>query len=166
MLTLASSTQIQRKDRRNSRGFTLLEVLTVLFIVGLAAALVAPNFPVLLDRIVSANQRENVVRALNTLPYQALATNQNYVLLSIGEDLSSSAPGALDELEIFAGTSFRTHDISRATIPLPEGWSLTVSAPIFYRMSGFCSGGSIELNTGISAASYELSAPLCQLDVQ
>lgn len=145
-----------------SRGFTLLEVLTVLFIIGLIAAFVAPNFPVLVDRIVNANERDTLIRSLNTLPYRALEANQDLVLLS-SDSIRADRSEITDGEDIFKGTSFRAHDIARAEISLPAGWSLSVDTPIFYRVSGFCAGGTLKLNTGLSSTSYKLAPPLCQL---
>jgi prepilin-type N-terminal cleavage/methylation domain-containing protein len=163
MPMLACLTPRPHKDTRSARGFTLLEVLTVLFIVGLVGAVVLPNFPVLLDGISSANKRDDVVRSINTLSYRALATNQNYVLAGTYES-QNSISDEIANLDIFTNTSFRAHDITHVQIALPEGWKMHVSVPIFYRASGFCSGGSIELDTGLTTTSYTLTAPSCQLE--
>ena len=165
MPMLASSTPPPLEGAPSSRGFTLLEVLTVLFIVGLVGALVFPNFPVLIDRIVNANERDSVIRSLNTLSYEAFARNQDYVLTGTYNDRTSGAAD-FEEAAIFSGTSFRSHGISPAQIILPDGWTLSVKKPIFYRASGFCSGGSVQLNTGIVTTEYVLSAPTCQLEGQ
>ena len=160
---LAFSTPKPSKRLTSALGFTLLEVLTVLFILGLVTAFVVPNFPVLMDRIMNANQRDTIVRTINTLPYNAYSENQDFVLLSIDGNQQNRSKG-IDDTDVYAGTSFRTHNIQLARLSLPEGWTLRVDSPIFYRMSGFCGGGTIELNTGLSVTSYELAPPLCQLE--
>jgi len=160
---LAFSILKPSKHLNSTLGFTLLEVLTVLFILGLVTAFVVPNFPVLMDRILNANQRDTIVRTLNTLPYSALSENQDFVLLSI-DGTQQNRMENIEDTDVYAGTSFRTHNIEQARLALPEGWTLRVDSPIFYRMSGFCGGGTIELNTGLSVTSYELTPPLCQLE--
>ena len=66
-------------------GFSLLEMLVVVFIIGLAAAVVLPNLPRLFDRVAFANERDSLFRSINTLPFQAYSTNQDYVLMATNQ---------------------------------------------------------------------------------
>jgi prepilin-type N-terminal cleavage/methylation domain-containing protein len=148
-------------------GFSLLEMLVVVFIIGLAAAVVLPNLPRLFDRVAFANERDSLFRSINTLPFQAYSTNQDYVLMAtnqtkvdnLTEDLNQHIDvNSLDGLHPFRGTM-----LFPAKIDIPLGWDFEVPAPILYRASGFCSGGLITISTGSIKLELNLKPPYCQI---
>jgi prepilin-type N-terminal cleavage/methylation domain-containing protein len=159
------------------RGFTLLEVLVVLLLVGLAAGVVVPRLPLVQERLDYALKRETFEQQFATLSYQAFKDNQDFTLL-----------GTYDERGLVAGSrkapepgetidpSLRIRalvgperevppPIVPATIapPLPDGWRLIVPQPIHFRGSGYCTGGTAELEIGYARYSYVLKAPRCEL---
>lgn len=168
-----SGSWILKPSNQNTapNGFSLLEVLVVVFIIGLAASLVMPNFPVLFDRLVYANQRDTLLREINTLPYSAFSSNQDLVLA--GGTLESSAGQTengggdtnaainIDDLELVG--SYRASNIRQATLDIPKGWTIRVSQPIIYRASGFCTGGTIDIFAGALSYEYDLAPPYCQV---
>lgn len=155
-----------------SNGFSLLEVLVVVFIIGLAASLVMPNFPLLFDRLVYANQRDTLLREINTLPYSAFSSNQDLVLVSgtleartsQAENVKSDTRVAIntDDLELVG--SYRASNIRPIELDIPNGWSIRVSQPIIYRASGFCTGGTIDIFAGRLSYEYDLAPPYCQVN--
>jgi general secretion pathway protein G len=151
-------------------GFTLLEVLVVVFIMGLTASVIAPNFPGLFDRLRFANQKETLFRQINTLPYSAYGASQDLVL---GDDLSLSAAishddrkykQSLDLADLDIETPFRAASLKQAELDIPDGWEIRIPQPIFYRASGFCTGGQIQIFVGSMAYEFGLSPPYCQIN--
>src|SRR5262249_49799235 len=52
------------------------------------------------------------------------------------------------------------------TLPLPPGWRLTVTTPIQYRASGYCTGGTAELEIGTQQYTYLIKPPLCEVALE
>jgi prepilin-type N-terminal cleavage/methylation domain-containing protein len=155
-----------------SNGFSLLEVLVVVFIIGLAASLVMPNFPLLFDRLVYANQRDTLLRDINTLPYSAFSSNQDLALAAGTLESTASPTGDehsdaniainVDDLELEG--SYRASNIRPVKLDIPKGWTMRVSQPIIYRASGFCTGGTVEISAGALRYEYDLAPPYCQVN--
>jgi prepilin-type N-terminal cleavage/methylation domain-containing protein len=160
-------TQHLKQKHGSDRGFTLLEILTVLLIVGLSVGLVAPNLPGVLDRVSFALERDTLIRELNTLPYKAAGANLDFVL--VGEFAYSNptnTESALDEFvdveELDISVPYRSGGIRMATLSVPQDWSVYVPEPIFFRSSGFCTGGSVIVNVGQFEYALSAQAPYCQ----
>lgn len=153
-------------------GFSLLEMLTVLFIIGAAAALVTPNLPLLFDRLTFAAERDNLIREINSLPYKALGANQDLVLSeSVLSEKSerqrtSLTPPDEDLRELQKLSPYPTPYLAPAALPVPDGWKVNIPNPIYYRASGFCSGGKVILAAGLLRYELDLRAPYCQVSGQ
>lgn len=120
--------------KKPSRGFTLLELLVVITLIGLIAGIVAPRFINLGDKLSLKNQRLEVRQKVNGMPLLALRR----------------------------GTALRI-DAKGAPLALPEGWRVTAITPVIYQSNGSCLGGEIEVWQGDHRqASIVLPAPLCQ----
>lgn len=159
----------RNNSRKCSRGFSLLEVLVVVFIIGLASALIMPNFPQLFDRLKYANERDSLLREINTLAYAAYEANQDMVLTEEAlplvangvEDVDTVARISAENLEM--NGNYRTTNIVPVILNIPEGWSVLIPLPIVYRASGFCTGGEITILAGQLRYEYELTSPYCQI---
>jgi type II secretory pathway pseudopilin PulG len=171
--------QPRLRDRalRFSSGFTLLEMLVIIFIVGVVSAVALPRLPLMADSLDFALKRQSFEQELSGLAYRAYTDKQDFVLAgyydSTGRDsdqeVLGSAQGAIR-------ADLRTRPVSgqsRELLPpviivadiapsLPEGWELVVSEPIFFHGSGYCSGGGAELFVGRQRYSYVLAAPSCK----
>lgn len=164
--------QLPHSKTVSSSGFSLLEMLTVLFIIGTAAALVTPNLPIMLDRISFATERDSLIREINGLPYRALEKNQDLVLAEefmVKTGASSRADTRDRDIrlgDIKVQTSHRFSALDAVEVDLPEGWRLTIPDPIFYRASGFCSGGALRLIVGSLRYDFDLLPPYCQIREQ
>lgn len=152
-------------------GFSLLEMLTVLFIIGAAAALVTPNLPLLLDRLSFAGKRDSLIRDINSLPYDALRYSQDLVLSEASQRTLGATDGfssdRADRLETRAGQPQSAPPTARlAELTLPDGWKVRIAEPILYRASGFCTGGNISIEVGRLTYDFQLVAPYCQISEQ
>ena len=116
------------------RAFTLLELLVVLSLIGLIAAVIAPRFSDLGGKIAFRNTLIEVRQRINGLPLLALrGASQLYI------------------------------DDQGAPVMLPEGWRVTANPPVVYQSNGSCLGGRVEIWQGeIKYASVRLNPPFCQ----
>jgi prepilin-type N-terminal cleavage/methylation domain-containing protein len=167
-LRIASS---PRRSCAGKRGFTLLELLVVLTIIGLMTAVALPQFQVLADRVQFTLNRESFEQTLNSLPYEAQRRRQDLIIgkpeqrddLSVATSvaLGASETGIAEVLQ-FEGPVTAV----AAQLPLPEGWVVTATKPIIYRLTGFCSGGRLELRAGAVTYDYQLEPPRCVPELQ
>ncbi|MCA2998434.1 MAG: prepilin-type N-terminal cleavage/methylation domain-containing protein [Rhodocyclaceae bacterium] len=119
------------------RGFTLLEMLVVLALIGVMAGIALPNFSRFLESFSVRNQWAGVERELADLPYQVFV---------------SGSPFQLD-----SGSA------EKRLTTLPEGWRVEVANPILYRFSGWCEGGRLTVvSAGGERRNYQLAAPTCR----
>ena len=106
-------------------GFTLLEILFVIFIVGLMTALVAPRLGVNLDHFEALSQRKWLEDQITQLPRRVRYAGRALELpKDLGRtDLGDGAP----------------------VLELPAGWQLVVAPPLRISPSGACSASVLEL---------------------
>jgi prepilin-type N-terminal cleavage/methylation domain-containing protein len=153
------------------RGYTLLEILVVLVLVGLLTTLTLPQFSTILDRIDFSLKRESLEQELDGLAYKALKEGQPLVLFGqyprhndFRQAQTETIPS--DELDLTSEVLEMYKPISPimaadADVKIPQNWNLTVNKSIIYQTSGFCSGGTITLKVGETEYDYTLSAPTC-----
>ncbi|MEM0952932.1 MAG: prepilin-type N-terminal cleavage/methylation domain-containing protein [Pseudomonadota bacterium] len=131
---------IPRTPRNTTQGFTLLEILLVLVIVGLAGTVVVPRVSVIYDNLVLRSEREALLRDIRALPLQARAAGRSVVAAS---DDSASSLGHI--------------------IDVPEHWAVEFSESLRYQANGFCTGGAVLLLHDSGAVwRYGLAAPYCE----
>ncbi|MFZ1643037.1 MAG: prepilin-type N-terminal cleavage/methylation domain-containing protein [Candidatus Contendobacter sp.] len=119
------------------RGYTLLELLIVLALLGLLTALAIPRFAALYQGMSAAYQRDEALRQIAGLGYRAFAQGREWVLTEL--------------------------PATDAALPSwPEGWSLRAEPPVHYYRNGACSGGRIELTHPGGVERFALAPPLCQ----
>ncbi len=120
------------------RGFTLLELLLVLLILGLMTALSLPRLLTLSERLQVAHQKDDVLSQINRLGFQAYRAGRSFTLTQYPSPALNSF------------------------LNLPADWSLTTQAPIQYRANGICEGGTIFLHYQQYNFPFQLQAPFCQ----
>ncbi len=170
-----NATAARRGRQQPVRGFTLLEMLVVLVILGLTAGVVVPQMSTMGASFDFALKRESFEQTLNGLAYQAFRDNQDLILLGDYTEagrVEGSEPKRDPGSSLAAGmrtlpssSESREHlpplNPAYAKLPLPPGWRATVTNPVYFRASGFCGGGAITLDIGRAEYSYALSAPQC-----
>ena len=122
-----------------ARGFTLLELLIVLALVGVAAAVVVPGLARTYDAIVASGERADVVRALERLPLDAAAASRPL-------RLDPREPGALAE-----------------RLALPEGWTVRLLDALEIERSGYCHPARVAVTHRDATETWRLASPACEV---
>lgn len=162
---------------RSSRGFTLLEILIVLVIMSMTSAIVFPRLGTMASSYEFATQRDMLEQTLNGLGYEAVRDNTDMILFGtytetgrderkqqrrggFGETLK---PG-LQTRSLLPNSREHLPPVNAipAKIPLPAGWELVAESPIYFKGSGYCTGGRISVAVGSVDYAYEMKPPLCR----
>jgi general secretion pathway protein G len=109
------------KTNRHGAGYTLLELLVVVSIIGLMAGLALPRLSGMYDSLKWAGQRDEVFRRIGNLGYEAYMAARDF---------------ELDRYPPEKGEGLLT---------LPEGWKIETEAPVRYGQDGVCFGGVLYL---------------------
>lgn len=124
-------------------GFTLLEVLVVLVIIGLLASISLPRLSSLFASVENSGQRRSIQDQIEGLGYQAYATGKPILLES-----SVAEKGVKTSYPLI----------------LPTGWGINVVKPVRYSPQGVCSGGRLTIvDPSGGAEAFSLAAPQCKL---
>lgn len=118
------------------RGFTLLEMVVVLSILGLATAIAAPATLRGIETWQRRGEIESVLDQVRSLPARARAQ---------GRDM------AIDDASLAAGVAVR----------VGEGWTASTDTPWKVRHNGVCGGGLIRLENNGRTTTIEALAPFC-----
>ena len=128
-------------SQRADKGFTLIELVVALAIIGLGLSFVLPRMMEWVDRLAFSTRQQQFEDALAKLGSRARHSGRSVVLRS---------------------TDLAAHTNEPSPIELPSSWSLTVEPPIAYRYDGVCTGGKVRLSFPAGERSYRLQSPYCR----
>ncbi len=162
---------------RGGRGFTLLEILIVLALVGLMTAFSLPQISVMQDRIAFSLSRDTFEAELSGLSYAAFKQGRPLILAGAYPRSDQQARSVIEEWESNQAREapFLEEGQLRALLPanaleasphLPEKWRMTVEKPIVFQSSGYCGGGAVSVTIGEVRYAYDLRAPVCQAQLR
>lgn len=124
-------------------GFTLLEMLVVMTLVGLLAATVTPRLYKTMERRQVAAERQLLIASIERLGYRSYLDGQSRQLTGSSTDNAADYP-----------------------IQLPDGWQLETAKPVEFFSTGICGGGTISLiEPDGSSQRYLLKPPTCKLSL-
>ena len=124
------------------RGFSLIEILVTLAILGLAIAVTAPTIGGIYDAVRFRSTAETIASSVSSMKIDAAISNRPLVF---PRDYGAPSPAA----------HIAAHE------PIPEGWRLG-GDEIAFLPAGVCSGGMIEIaDDSGRIARYRLSPPSC-----
>jgi prepilin-type N-terminal cleavage/methylation domain-containing protein len=126
-----------RPPHARASGFTLLELLVVLALVSMLAAMVAPRLQRTYEAIARSGDRAETLRQLESLPLRARAEGRAI-------DAAAGDPAGLAPY-----------------LDLPEGWSVRPLDPLRIESTGFCHPARIRVDGGGGSETWSLSAPDC-----
>ena len=142
-----------RKGVRSLRGgFTLLELLVVLAVVGLATALAMPNLQRLYAAATRASEQDYVLDQIAGLGREAMLNGRAYVVFGNAPPPDPAGAARYAEYETYV-------------MDVPEGWRLALDRPLVVLANGVCLGGALTLSHAQSTAvRLELAPPYCRVD--
>ena len=154
------------------RGFTLLELLVVLALVGLVAAIAFPNLERMAASVTRATERDHILDQFAGLGRRALHRGRNYVIFGTGVT-AEAASGVLTGAET-SGDGLADTPVAAALlrdgyelypIEVPEGWEIRLDPPLLVRANGVCLGSVLTLrHRDTEEGEVELEAPWCRVD--
>jgi general secretion pathway protein G len=138
--------------KRPGRGFSLLELLVVLVILGGITGLAMPNLVRLYESVTTAVERDSILDQLSNMGRIALLNQQAYLL---DDSRFSSDSDQEDNI---------TADYPPYALELPPGWDIELEKPIIVRANGVCMGGTVSLlYDGEQRFETELQPPYCHV---
>ena len=123
-------------------GFTLLEMIVVLAVLGLATALVGPSAIRGIDSWRRQAELDSLLDQIRALPGNARASGKPIV---ISDDALKAAPGPLR---------------------VASDWTLHVPAPWKINANGVCHGGEVVIGNMYSTRTIKVGSPFCDPSLQ
>jgi general secretion pathway protein G len=135
-------------------GYTILELLVVIFLISLLAGLVVPRLTSMYDSIQQAYEREEVLARLGGLSYLAFQQSRDFELVSYPVETS-------DKNQTNTSAFTEKNPSSPAPLELPAGWQVRTEQPIHFFANGVCEGGMVYVLRQQQQFRVQLVPPFC-----
>ncbi|MGN6113639.1 MAG: prepilin-type N-terminal cleavage/methylation domain-containing protein [Luteimonas sp.] len=136
----SASPQRSPDRRRGAGGFTLLELVVVLALLGLATALVAPQGFRMIETWRRATDVDTALGALAALGARAHDSGKA-LRYPAGPIAADALPG------------------------IPDGWTVVLDAPLEARANGACNATTGELRSGRYVRRFAVQSPYCRIEL-
>ncbi len=148
----------RRINRLSAPGYTLLELLIVLAIIGLMVGMATPAFLQMLDQQRRFTTIQEIEQGLSLLAIDARAAGRDTVYRAgKAGQADESAPNWLSPL---------ADPVVAPPFPAPRGWSVEFEKDLWIRSDGVCSGGQVLVRQGNEKPRrYNLAAPFCNPEI-
>ena len=134
--------------RKRSDGFTLLELIVVLVILGVVGALALPNLQNLYASVTRRADRDIALDQIARLGAEALLSGRGFVVRPSASSKEEDAPSA--------GYVERELD-------LPADWGFELDRPLRVQPNGVCLGASLTLvDPRGRRTEHDLEPPFCR----
>lgn len=136
----------RRADRSRANGFTLIEMMAVMVIIGLMSAVVLPSFQRWFDGLDGRVQSTELAARLQRLIARAALLGQTF-------DVTR------------ASASEKMAD-GQTVLTVPEGWQIAESETLRINGSGVCSPGRLKFETPRGPVVLSVAAGGCDVTIQ
>ena len=138
---------------RGAGGFTLLELVVVLALVGLVTVLTMPNLVRLYEGFTKRAEQGRILNQIAGLGREAMLRERAYAVYGTRSDPAREQSGG------------QVPGFERYALEVPAGWEINLDRPLLVRSNGVCLGATMTLlHRGQSAARVILQAPYCRVD--
>ncbi|WP_025770695.1 prepilin-type N-terminal cleavage/methylation domain-containing protein [Thioalkalivibrio sp. HK1] len=155
------------------RGFTLIELIVALVLLGLLSAVAIPNLQNLIGGVDRTTERDRIIDQINGLGRRAVLERSAWVVMS-STQTSSGESSAFPDEETSEGFSANSDDIHLGEIPgdrfvrypleVPEQWEIRLDPPLLIRANGVCLGSEMTLlHQAEQVLQLTLHPPYCEL---
>ncbi len=152
------------------RGFTLIEMMVVMVLLGLVSALTLPSMQRWHDAVQSRAQMALVIESLRGAMFAAASRRQD-VLMDASSFAPANAPSAAAAASAasgagsFASSNPPTAGPERAKVPLPAGWAVERVVDAMFMKNGLCRPGmALMRNPTGQRVVVQVSGPACSID--
>jgi general secretion pathway protein G len=161
------------KDGSVQGGYTLLEIVVVITLLGLLAGIAAPRLASLYTSVEWAVERDDVLQSIARLGFLAFKEGRGFELRKYPNPMEDSAKPLEDSEKplyesagLLQGSEKPSQTPAAPPLDLPSDWSLEADPPIVYKPNGVCMGGNVRLSFKDRSITVYLRPPLGIPEVQ
>lgn len=153
--------------RRRAAGFTLVEMLVVMVLLGLIAGMVLPSMQRWHDIMQARSQSAAIVDALRAATFASGASRRDIVMDA--DSFAANAPPAPPAAASSASSATARAPaalVRRVNAPLPPGWSIKRVIPAVFLANGLCKPGMVSLKTDRdTTVLIRVDGPVCGVEL-